>query len=274
MIPTLAACDQRVKSSRVSRSSLGLLAATVLLLVFAAGSVPANSFCRRVLLIGNSLTTANDLPRMVGQLSEASGAPICASVVAFNGFSLSDHWDRGRALASIRRGGWDAVVLQQGPSSLAESRAQLVSDTRRFDAEIRRAHGRTALFMVWPPKSRAAFSDAVSGSYAEAAAAVGGLLLPAGDAWRAAWSLDPELTLYGPDRFHPSPLGSLLAAMVISRGLTGRPAPNTAVALVPGHALAPGVWRTLLTASETAWTRTPRAQPDPARFRGPSALSP
>ena len=42
-----------------------------------------------------------------------------------------------------------------------------------------------------------------------------GLLLPAGDAWRAAWAVDPGLPLYGPDGFHPSPMGTYLSALVI-----------------------------------------------------------
>ena len=208
-----------------------------------------------MLFIGNSLTLANDLPRMVERLSAASGTPISATVVAFEGFSLSDHWDHGGARAAIRRGGWDTVVLQQGPSSLAKSRAQLVSDTERFDAEIRRLRARTALFGVWPPKSREAFFNAVSGSYADAAGAVHGLFLPAGDAWLAAWKADPQLALYGRDEFHPSPLGSLLAAMVISRALTGLPVPEAAVLTHGRQSTDQRVWRTLRDAAEDVCTR-------------------
>ena len=177
---------------------------------------------RRVLFIGNSLTTANNLPRLVEQLSQRAGAPIVATVVAFGDYSLSDHWDRGDALTAIRRGGWDTVVLQQGPSSLPESRRQLMVEAKRFDGEIRTAGARTALYMVWPPKNRLAFFDDVSRSYTDAAEAVHALLLPAGDAWREAWNRDPSLPLYGPDDFHPSVLGSTLAAEAIVRGIIGR----------------------------------------------------
>ena len=58
------------------------------------------------------------------------------------------------------------------------------------------------------PRARgAAISTGVSQSYTAAAKAVGGLLLPAGDAWRAAWAIDPTLALYGPDGLHPSTIG-------------------------------------------------------------------
>ena len=70
----------------------------------------------------------------------------------------------------------------------------------------------------------------MSASYRLAAQDVGGVLLPAGDAWLAAWRLDPSLSLYGPDGFHPSVAGSYLAALTIYGGLTG----NSTLGL-PGH---------------------------------------
>jgi hypothetical protein len=75
--------------------------------------------------------------------------------------------------------------------------------------------------MVWPARERFGDFDGVRVSYAKAAQDVNGLLLPAGEAWRAAWRRDERLALYGPDHFHPSPLGSYLAALVIVHRLTG-----------------------------------------------------
>ena len=75
--------------------------------------------------------------------------------------------------------------------------------------------------MVWPSRERFGDFDGVRASYANAAKDVNGLLLPAGDAWRAAWRRDKHLALYGADNFHPSPLGSYLAALVIVHRLTG-----------------------------------------------------
>jgi hypothetical protein len=200
-----------------------LLGAATLLPMSTPPSTPTPTPApRRVLFVGNSLTTSNGLPAMVERMSAAAGDPMVATVVAFNDFSLADHWEQGDALRAIRRGGWDTVVLQQGPSSLPESRLALIADTRRFDVEIRTTGGRTALFMVWPPKSRMQFAGDVARSYADAAKAVGGLLLAAGDAWRAAWNADPGLALYGPDDFHPSVAGSTLAAQVIVSGITGK----------------------------------------------------
>jgi hypothetical protein len=107
----------------------------------------------------------------------------------------------------------------------------LRADVRRFD-EVITGHGaRTALYMVWPSSERRQDFDAVSESYALAAADVRGILLPAGDAWRAAWREDPSLPLYGSDGFHPSPLGSYLAALVIYNRLIGPASPGAAPGL-------------------------------------------
>ena len=183
----------------------------------------------RVLFIGNSLTAANDLPAMVQRLAAAAGARIEYQAIARPNFSLEDHWNDGEARRAIARGGWTFVVLQQGPSALPESRRLLIDYTRRFDAEITKSGARTALYMVWPSLARRGDFPAVSQSYAAAAKDVKALLLPAGDAWRAAWAADSTLPLYGPDGFHPSAMGSYLAALVIYEQIFAEPPPATPV---------------------------------------------
>jgi hypothetical protein len=183
----------------------------------------------RILFIGNSLTYANDLPGIVCTLARAAGRRVVCESVAKPDYGLEDHWNEKDARQAITRG-WDVVVLQQGPSALPESRRLLVDYAKRFDAEIRRAGARTALYMVWPSRVRRGDFSGVSQSYSAAARAVNGLLLPAGDAWREAWALDAKLQLYGPDGFHPSPAGSYLAALVIYAQLFGEPAPVAAMA--------------------------------------------
>ena len=182
--------------------------------------LPASATAR-VLFVGNSLTLTNDLPATVAALAKAAGRQIQSETVAFNDFSLEEHWAQGEARARIARGGWTFVVLQQGPSALPESQVLLREFTKRFDAEIRRAGARTALYMVWPSRDRFGDFDGVSKSYTTAANDVGGVLLNAGDAWRAAWKLDPTLALYGPDHFHPNDAGSYLAALVMVNRLFG-----------------------------------------------------
>ena len=178
----------------------------------------------RVLFIGNSLTYANNLPAMIEAVAAQSGLGnrLTCRVTALPDFSLEDHWKDGRAVRAIQDGHWTTIVLQQGPSSLPESEVVLRDYTKRFAAEARRRGARIALFGVWPSKARAASFDAVTTSYAHAAGDVQGLLVAVGEGWRAAWRLDPSLPLYGPDGFHPSPMGTYLGALMFFERLTGR----------------------------------------------------
>lgn len=175
-----------------------------------------------VLFIGNSLTQSNNLPNLVARIAAAMQVPWTYAVAAAGGYALEDHWNLTPVRNTIATGSWDWVVLQQGPSGLPESRINLVHWTEEFDAVIRAAGARTALYMVWPDVTRLTAFDSVSASYRAAATAVGGTILPAGDAWTAAWRQDSSLPLYGPDGFHPGIAGSYLAALTIFAGLTGR----------------------------------------------------
>jgi hypothetical protein len=174
----------------------------------------------RVLFVGNSLTEGNDLPLIVEALARAGGRALAVDAVTYGGVALEDHWSLGTQ-NRIAAGGFRFVVLQQGPSALPESRANLREWTRRFDTVIRQAGGRTALYMVWPESYRPQAFPEVSASYRLASEDVEGILLPAGDAWVAAWREEPGLRLYGPDGFHPTLLGSYLAALAIYGGLSG-----------------------------------------------------
>ena len=182
-----------------------------------AGSAPAGE---RVLFVGNSLTYGNDLPLLVEALAAAGGRPLSVESVTHGGVSLEDHWNL-KTQDRIAAGAWRYVVLQQGPSALPESRANLREWTARFDQVIRRAGGVTALYMVWPESYRREVFPQVSDSYRLAADDVDGIFLPAGEAWLAAWRRKPALPLYGPDGFHPTLAGSYLAALTIYAGLTG-----------------------------------------------------
>lgn len=182
----------------------------------------------RILFIGNSLTYSNDLPAMVCGLARAAGRNAVCDSVAKPDYSLEDHWNERDARQAIARR-WDVVVLQQGPSALLESRRLLVEYTKRFDGEIRKAGGRTALYMVWPSRARRGDFPGVSQSYAAAAQAVNGILMPAGDAWSAAWAIDPSLPLYSPDGLHPSESGTYLSALVIYEQIFRAPPPASPV---------------------------------------------
>ena len=177
----------------------------------------------RVLFVGNSLTYANDLPEIVRGLAAAAELPeMEVRTVAYPNYNLEDHRDRGEASRAIASTTWRLVVLQQGPSSLEENRAQLRASARAFAEEIRRAGGRPALYMVWPSLENAWTFDRTVESYRLAADDVDGVLFPVGEAFRVARARDAAAPLYEGDGYHPSPAGSYLAALVIVGRIYGR----------------------------------------------------
>lgn len=198
---------------------LGALAAV--LLVLGCGSASADGRQLRVLFLGNSLTAANDLPSMVAAFAATQGVTVETAAFAPGGYSLEDHWNAGTGRDLLDQGGWDAVVMQQGPSSLPASGLELTRWTKRWAAEARRHHVRPALLTVWPDGSFSDFFLPVIAHYRTAAKAAGAALFPAGVAWQEALRRAPRLPLFGPDRFHPAPLGTYLAAAVVYTGLTG-----------------------------------------------------
>ena len=176
-----------------------------------------------VLFIGNSLTYVNDLPRILEAMADSAGVPFLETrMVAKPDFSLEDHWADGDALAAIRKGGWDVVVLQQGPSSVEANRQLLIDYTKRFASAIAQAGARPALYSVWPTNDRLTDFERASESYRLAAEAVSGAFFPVADAWRAVWRRDPNVALYAFDGLHPSEAGSYLAALVMFETLYDR----------------------------------------------------
>lgn len=187
-----------------------------------------------ILFIGNSLTYSNDLPGMLGRLFELAGVEgVVIGEEALPSFGLPDHWVRSSTRERLAEGEWDVVVLQQGPSA-TEGRPYLLEFTALFAEEIRAAGATPAMYMVWPAEERFFDFDGVLDSYRTAAEENDALFFPSGEAWRVAWEREPALELYGLDRFHPSEMGTYLAALVMFEQLSGRD-PTTLLSIIPAE---------------------------------------
>jgi hypothetical protein len=194
----------------------------LLAFALAANGASADTKHLRVLYLGNSLTYTNDLPAMVSAIAAKVGrVQIDHEMFAPGGWALEDHWAGGTSRDLLDNGTWDAVVLQQGPSSLPESGLNLTEWTKRW-ADEARAHGvRPALLTAWPELARSYAFAAVISHHRAAARAAKAALFPAGEAWLNVLHVRHRPGLYGPDGFHPSPLGTYVAAVSIYAGLTG-----------------------------------------------------
>ncbi len=185
-------------------------------------SAPSNENALNILFIGNSLTYENDLPGILAALIETGEAGPAEIVSAtYPNFGLMDHWGgAGESRATIEKGGWDVIIMQQGPSA-TEGRPSLLEYSALFAQEAEKIDATPAIYMVWPSRLRSFDFDGVSESHQMAAENIDGLLFPVGEAWRKAWKADSTLALYASDDFHPSVLGSYLGAAVMFEQLTG-----------------------------------------------------
>jgi len=91
------------------------------------------------------------------------------------------------------------------------------------DSEIVRAHDmRPVLFMSWAYADKPDMTEGLAEAYTVAGNANDALVIPAGLAFARVRKLQPELNLYAPDKRHPSPAGTYLAACTTLAALTGR----------------------------------------------------
>ena len=177
---------------------------------------------RKVLFIGNSYLYTRDIPGIVQALADSAGGDkLAVATIAGPDMALVDHWNEGTARRTIALGGWEWVVLQQGPSSVEVNRDSLRLMSRFFATEIAKVNARPALFSAWPTEVRRQDFDRAIESYNLAAADVNGLFLPVASAWLAEWLREPTAALYA-DGLHPSDDGAYLSALVVYARLLGK----------------------------------------------------
>jgi hypothetical protein len=184
----------------------------------------------RVLFIGNSYTYTRNLPRLVEAISQASGTPIQAVMLARSGYTLEKHANEG---AARRLAGFDVVILQEHSRRPLEAPAKMLSAVRRLSEG---AKVRWILFVPWSRRGHASEQPAIDSAYDAAARIIGATTARVGDAWQRALQMNAECPLYRPDGSHPTDRGSYLAALVLAAQLTGK-ASLTPPALIVGQAV-------------------------------------
>jgi hypothetical protein len=192
-----------------------------------AGTALAANKPLRVLFIGNSYTYYNGgMGTLVQALAAAAkdGRRLDYVEVTKGGQTLEGHWKDGKALAEIRKGGWDFVVLQEHSMRPLLDRERMWSYARQFDAEIRKVGAKTVFYETWARKNKPEMLSSVAQAYAGIAKDVAAMVAPAGSAWERALKAKPELVLHIADLSHPTPAGSYLNACVFYETFFGQSA--------------------------------------------------
>jgi len=192
----------------------------------------AGAGTRRVLFIGNSYTSVNNLPLLLDSVSRSAGDTVVYSSNTPGGYTFQLHSTNAATLALIAQGNWDVVVLQeqsQRPSFPdGQVQAEVFPYARRLDSLIHISNpcATTLFYRTWgrkngdasncanfPPLCTYAGMDSLLHlRYRMMADSNRAELCPAGQVWKRIRRLHPGIELYQSDESHPSLSGSYVTA--------------------------------------------------------------
>src|ERR1700704_5940042 len=170
----------------------------------------------RILFIGNSYTSRNQLPRLLADLAAAAEHPtrVEFDLIFAGGASLRRHWNAGIAQQRLAKQSWNYVVLQEQSTLPVKNPGRYHENVRLFAPEIARCGAKAALYLTWSRQQAPETQDRITRAVEEIAAEIDALVVPVGPAWHAVRARHIDVPLYTDDGSHPTAAGSYLAACV------------------------------------------------------------
>jgi hypothetical protein len=196
----------------------------------------------RILFIGNSYTSRNQLPRLVAELAAAAQCPqrVDFEMIVAGGASLRRHWNAGRAQEALQSKPWDYVVLQEQSTLPLKNPQRYHDNVRLFAPLIAERPAQAVLYLTWSRQAAPQTQEAITRAVYNIAEEISAFVAPVAPAWHRALHAVAGLQLYESDGSHPTLEGSYLAACMFHVALFGeRPAGDAvAGALKLDHAVA------------------------------------
>ncbi len=210
--------------------------AAAILLAFAGfhlASIYGNDRTVKVLFIGNSLTSVNNLPDMVADIAKSHGYKMIYDSYTSGGARLAQHASNANIRQKLNEQPWDFVVLQEQSQFPGFSHKQLSKDVfpyaRRLTEAAKKAHPHTSVVFYMAmarrngdPANKHVSSELltyegmqlrVNRCYLEMANKNHALIAPVGEVWKTIRKQSPDLDLYSDD-IHPNKTGTYLVACV------------------------------------------------------------
>ena len=204
-----------------------MLSACATVAVPACEAASSSDRCTRVLFIGNSYTSVNDLPATFTAIAAVKRRAVYTEMIALGGMRLADHAASPQVLEKIRSGHWNYVVLQeqsQIPSVEQARQEQMFPAARALVTDIRRSGARPVFYATWGHKDGwrdggladyAAMQAQVTQAYRTIGEELHAIIAPVGDAWALVVTEQPDIPLWQSDGSHPTVQGTFLAANVL-----------------------------------------------------------
>ena len=173
--------------------------------------------------MGNSHTSANNLPGMVAAIVRASRPGRTVRAVEAPGWMfLDERATNTPSLELLREGGWTFVVLQAQKYSSSGLYDYPIDGAVELAKMARGVHAVPILFPEWPrlgiDETQRIYQLHVSIALREPAC-----VAPIPQAFDLALARNPSLVLHAADGNHSAPAGAFLAALVIATTMTGVP---------------------------------------------------
>ena len=200
----------------------------VLALSASAGcGLPTDSApCTRVLFIGNSYTSVNDLPSVFADLARSGGHRVDAGRATADGARLADHASSSSTAAAMTSAKWNVVVLQeqsQIPAVEPFRQAEMYPAARALVASVRQAGAQPMFFLTWAHRDGwpenglvdyRSMQSAIDDAYLAIAGEQHAAIAPVGYACQAVLAHEASPGLWQDDGSHPTAKGTYLAACV------------------------------------------------------------
>lgn len=204
---------------------LSILLLTLLASVFAQTS-------KRVLFLGNSYTSVNNLPQMITDLAASAGDNVVIDNNTPGGQTFQGHSTNSTSLQKIMLGNWDFVVLQEQsqrpsfPDSQVEVEVFPYAHILDSLINVYNSCGETMFYMTWGRKNGDAdncvswpplctyegMDSLLNLRYMMMANNENAVVSPVGAVWKYLRQNHPLIELYQSDESHPSLAGSYAAA--------------------------------------------------------------
>ena len=207
---------------------------TSILLFFCIVSVTSQT-AKKVLFIGNSYTSVNDLPSMINNMATNTGNTLIYDSNVPGGFRFMNHASNATTLSKINSNTWDYVVLQAQSQETSFGATQLATEVYPYATSLsnairaNNACSQPLFYMTWGKQNGDAsncpyapwvctyegMDNAIRASYITMGTNNTAEVAPAGAVWRYLRTNNPSINLYSSDESHPSLAGSYAAACAL-----------------------------------------------------------
>lgn len=183
---------------------------------------PVSAAAISVLMMGNSHTRANQLPKQLEDLLRA-GSPgkTVTVVVAPGSMFLDERLADRQSMDLLRSRQWTAVVLQAQKYSSSGLYSYSTVEAQTLVRETRAVKALPVLFPEWP-RSGVPETETIYALHVSIARQQPACVAPVGQAWDLAQARMPTLGLHASDGNHSNTAGANLAALMLYATITGK----------------------------------------------------